>query len=166
MVEPITRLKIEFNNAAGDHIVRHYAVDGQTLRKAQIWQAAQKIPPSAEQLASWLGENGVNLDRADGPAVIESYENATHTRIEAWYRNGHLERTDGPAFIATYDGNDIGRYEAWYRAGEFERADGPAVIMTFDDGRRIEQWWSNGKFIKDETLGNLLNISGVTLYPP
>lgn len=164
MAKSITRLKIEFDTASGGHIIRHYSLDAEVLRKAQVWQAAQKKTPTAEEFALWLQDSGGNLDREGGPAVIETYENAT--RIEAWYRNGQLDRADGPAFIATYDGDDIGRYEAWYRAGEFDRADGPAVIKTFNDGSRTEQWWSNGKFIKDETLANLGIIPGVTLNPP
>ena len=137
----ITRLKIEFSPAAGDNVVRYYALDAQTLRQAQLWQAEQKTPPSAGQFSDWLSYNGGKLDRADGPAGDATYQDGTH--IEQWYRDGKLDRAEGPAVTETYPNGR--RVEQWYRDGKQHRADGPAVTETYPDGRRIEQWYRDGK---------------------
>ena len=88
MTDQITRLKIEFNTAAGDNVVRYYALDAQTLRQAQLWQAEQKTPPSAEQFSDWLSYNGGKLDRADGPALIQTRNDGL--RIEVWFCDGKV----------------------------------------------------------------------------
>lgn len=88
-----THIKVEFNTVGGTRLEKWYALDAATLRKAAEWQAGQKTTPSAEQFSNWLDLNGGKLDRADGPAVIETY--ADGTRFEAWWTRGELieERT-------------------------------------------------------------------------
>lgn len=46
MAEKLSRIKIEFNDAAAN-IVTWYAVNERTLRKAQLWQGQQKPTPAA-----------------------------------------------------------------------------------------------------------------------
>jgi hypothetical protein len=112
--ETLSHIKLEFNRNAAQ-IVEWFAVDPETLRQAQVWQARQQKTPGAEELSDWLLGNGGQLDRADGPAIIETH--ADGYRYEAWFSKRQRDRADGPAVIETRaDGT---RREEWHSKGKF-----------------------------------------------
>jgi hypothetical protein len=84
------------------------------------------------------------LQRAGGPAVIETFPDGTH--IQTFCCEGLIGRADdGPAIIETQaDGLQVERYLV---AGKPHRADGAAVIETHADGGRVEQFWRDGELI-------------------
>ena len=129
---PITHISVTFNNAAGSETMRTYALDAATLRLAQIWTAAKPQPPAGEEFAEWLDEHGGKLDRAGGPADVET--RADGYRCEEWWRRANSTALTGrPSSKSAPDGS---RREAWYKQGQRDRADGPAIVESRADGSR------------------------------
>jgi hypothetical protein len=63
-----------------------YTVDAATMTALNDKLAKDRVQPDAESIATWLKKNGAKLDRADGPAYIETFADGTH--IEKWYTDG------------------------------------------------------------------------------
>ena len=160
MTKELLHIKAEFNENAAN-FVEWYALDQETLRRAQLWQGQQKETPTARAFSDWIAANGGRRDRADGPAYIETRPDGR--RREEWYSQDQLDRADGPAIIETE--TDGRRREAWYSHGQLDRADGPAIIATGMDGSRYEAWYNHGEFIKEETVADPSNIPGISVFP-
>jgi hypothetical protein len=156
-----THVELQFRENGADLNVC-YAVDGETLRSAQIALAQRKDGMSTQELRDWLSRHGARLDCRDGPAHTAVW--ADGMKIQEWYRDGLPHRDDGPASITRYtDGATI---EIYYRQGKQHRDNGPACITRFADGSTFEAYYNEDKELRTERLVPLSRIVGVKVYPP
>lgn len=94
---------------------------------------------------TWRNEAG-QLDRVNGPAIIETEVKTNHIWLEHWYSNGQLHRDGGPAILETPGlPGDRSKREEWYTNGKLNRVDGPASLRQCSEGViYLEEWAIDG----------------------
>lgn len=90
------------------------------------------------------------LDREDGPAFIEFYEEGMPCR-EIFYSYGQIDRPDGPAYLE-YCKDGAPTYVEWWLNGKLHNPNGPA-LRSYDDHRiQREEYRLNGKKVSREDV--------------
>jgi hypothetical protein len=144
------RLDIEENGA---QLTYFFSIAARNLREMELTEDRM----SAHRLFNWLVDHGGELDRDDGPAMIQQMPSGSNVQ---YWRNGKLHRDDGPAVT-----NDTGGWkrEMYYREGELHRDqdEGPAVIDRVAPSLTIVQYWHNGARLR----GGIASISETRLRP-